>query len=47
LKDFNLAKSEVFLFLPFISDVNKLSRVTEAIVAKENGLLGIKFADKF
>jgi hypothetical protein len=46
LEDLHLAKSEKLLLLSFISDVNKLSRVTEAVVAKKNGLFGLEFAKK-
>ena len=44
LEDLHFAKSEVFLLLSFISDVNKLSRVSEAVVAEKDGLLRLELA---
>lgn len=46
LEDFDFAEAEIFLLLPFISNVNKLARMTEAVVAEKNGLLGLEFAEK-
>ena len=36
-EDLNLAEAEIFLLLPFIFDVDKLSSVTSSIVTQEHG----------
>ena len=46
LEDFDFAEAEIFLLLPLISNVHKLARMTEAVVAEKNGLLGLEFAEK-
>ena len=46
-EDLNFTQAKVLLLFAIIPDVNKLSRVSKAIIAEKNCLFGLKFSVKF
>ena len=47
LKDLDFTEAEVLLLFAVVSDVHELTGVAEAVVAKENGLFGLKLPFEF
>jgi hypothetical protein len=43
-KNLDFAETKIFLLRPVVSDVDKLSRMAEAVVAQKHGLVRLKLA---